>query len=89
MDDAIDAAMRKLPDGSLGRSEVERELLHLRNATSEIWLDEDNLPPKWITELKLQLESINLDMILQRYRQIGEWELQYRVDESEVFIHAN
>ena len=89
VDDAIDAAMRKLPDGSLGRSEVERELLHLRNATSEIWLDEDNLSPKWITELKLQLESINLDMILQRYRQIGEWELQYRVDESEVFIHAN
>jgi len=89
IEDAIDAAMRKLPDGSLGRSGVEAELIHLRNATAELWLDEENLPQKWIANLQSQLESINLDMVLQRYRSIGEWELQYRIDEAEVFIHAN
>jgi len=89
IEDAIDAAMRKLPDGSLGRSGVEEELIHLRNATIELWLDEENLPQKWIAGLQSQLESMNLDMVLQRYRSIGEWELQYRIDEAEVFIHAN
>ena len=88
IEDAIDAAMRKLPDGSLGRSGVEAELLHLRNATAELWLDEENLPKKWIEGLQTQLESMNLDTVLERYRLAGEWELQYRIDEAEVFVHA-
>ena len=88
IDDAIDDAMRKLPDGALGRAEVSSEVAQLKNSVEELWMDSKNLPKKWIDTLEKSLEVFSLDVILERYRKTGEWELQYRIDEAEVFIHA-
>ena len=88
INDAIDDAMRKLPNGALGRAGVSSEVAELKNSTEELWMDSKNLPVKWIETLEKSLEEISLDTILERYRMTGEWELQYRIDEAEVFIHA-
>ena len=88
IDDAIDDAMRKLPDGALGRAGVSSEVAQLKNSVEELWMDSNNLPRKWIETLEKSLEVLSLDAILERYRQTGEWELQYRIDEAEVIIHA-
>ncbi|MAR93562.1 MAG: hypothetical protein CMA45_00580 [Euryarchaeota archaeon] len=88
INDAIDDAMRKLPDGALGRAGVSSEVAELKNSTENLWIDSKNLPVKWIETLEKSLEAISLDAILERFRKTGEWELQYRIDEAEVFIHA-
>ena len=88
IDDAIDDAMRKLPDGALGRTEVTSEVTLLKNYIEELWMDFENLPKKWIETLEKSLEELSLDATLERYRKTGEWELQYRIDEGEVFLHA-
>ena len=88
IDDAIDDAMRKLPDGPLGRAGVASEVALLKNSIEELWMDSENLPKKWIETLEKSLAALSLDAILERYRNTGEWELQYRIDEAEVFIHA-
>lgn len=88
INDAIDDAMRKLPNGALGRAGVSFEVSELKNSTEELWMDSKNLPVKWIETLEKSLEEISLDTILERYRVTGEWELQYRIDEAEVFTHA-
>jgi hypothetical protein len=88
IDDAIDDAMRKLPDGALGRAGVSSEVAQLKNSVEELWMDSNNLPRKWVETLEESLDVLSLDAILERYRQTGEWELQYRIDEAEVFIHA-
>jgi len=51
-------------------------------------MDSENLPKKWVETLEVTLENLSLDSTLERYRKTGEWELQYRIDEAEVFIHA-
>ena len=51
-------------------------------------MDSKNLPKKWIETLEEKLENLSLESILDRYRKAEEWELQYRIDEEEVFIHA-
>jgi hypothetical protein len=89
IDDAIDEAMRKLPDGALGRAGVSSEVAQLKNAIEELWMDSENLPKKWIETLEKSLAALSLDATLERYRKTGEWELQYRIDEAEVFILAN
>jgi len=88
IDDAIDDAMRKLPDGALGRTEVTSEVTILKDSIEELWMDFENLPKKWIETLEKSLEELSLDATLERYRKTGEWELQYRIDEAEVFLHA-
>ena len=88
IDDAVDDAMRKLPDGALGRAGVASEVTLLKNSIDELWMDSENLPKKWIETLEKSLEALSLDATLERYRKTGEWELQYRIDEAEVFIHA-
>ena len=88
IDDAIDDAMRKLPDGALGRAGVVSEMTLLKNSIQELWMDSENLPKKWIETLEKSLAALSLDATLERYRKTGEWELQYRIDEAEVFIHA-
>ena len=88
IDDAIDDAMRKLPDGALGRGGVVSEMTLLKNSIEELWMDSENLPKKWIETLEKSLAALSLDATLERYRKTGEWELQYRIDEAEVFIHA-
>ena len=88
IDDAIDDAMRKLPDGALGRAGVSSEMTLLKNSIEELWMDSENLPKKWIETLEKSLAALSLDATLERYRKTGEWELQYRIDEAEVFIHA-
>ena len=87
--DMIDAQMRKLPDGSLGRSEVDHVIESLRKSATELWSDPDNQAQKWHNTLIKNLEATNLDSVLTRYRDEGEWELQYRVDEREVFQNAD
>jgi len=89
IDDAIDEAMRKLPDGALGRAGVSSEVNLLKNSIEELWMDSENLPKKWIETLEKSLAALSLDATLERYRKTGEWELQYRIDEAEVFILAN
>tara|TARA_B110000008_G_scaffold274071_1_gene309294 strand:+ start:1027 stop:2376 length:1350 start_codon:yes stop_codon:yes gene_type:complete len=88
IDDAVDDAMRKLPEGKLGRVGVDSEVEHLKQSIEELWMDSKNLPKKWIETLEGTLENLSLKSILDRYREVGEWELQYRIDEEEVFIHA-
>jgi len=88
IDDAVDDAMRKLPDGALGRAGVASEVALLKNSIEELWMDSENLSKKWIETLEGSLETLSLDATLERYRKTGEWELQYRIDEGEVFIHA-
>ncbi len=88
IDDAVDDAMRKLPEGKLGRTEVDSELELLKKSIEELWMDSKNLPKKWIETLEETLENLSLESLLDRYRKAGEWELQYRIDEEEVFIHA-
>ena len=88
IDDAVDDAMRKLPDGALGRIGVDSEVKLLKQSIEELWMDSENLPKKWIETLEVALENLSLDSTLERYRKTGEWELQYRIDEAEVFIHA-
>ncbi len=88
IDDAVDDAMRKLPDGALGRTGVASEVALLKNSIEELWMDSENLPKKWVETLKTSLADLSLDTTLERYRKTGEWELQYRIDEAEVFIHA-
>jgi len=88
IEDAVDDAMRKLPDGALGRTGVISEVALLKDSIEELWLDFENLPKKWIETLENSLEALSLDTTLERYRKTGEWELQYRIDEEEVFIHA-
>ena len=43
----IDAQMRKLPDGSLGRPEVDQVVESLRKSATELWSDPDNQTKKW------------------------------------------
>ena len=43
----------------------------------------------WYNTLIKNLEATNLDSVLTRYRDEGEWELQYRIDEREVFQNAD
>jgi hypothetical protein len=88
IDDAVDDAMRKLPEGKLGRVGVDSEVELLKQSIQELWMDSKNLPKKWIENLEETLENLSLESILDRYRKAGEWELQYRIDEKEVFIHA-
>ena len=88
IDDAVDDAMRKLPDGALGRIGVDSEVELLKQSIEESWMDSENLPNKWVETLEMTLENLSLDSTLERYRKTGEWELQYRIDEAEVFIHA-
>ena len=88
IDDAVDDAMRKLPDGALGRVGVASEVELLKHSIEELWMDTENLPNKWIETLEATLANLSLDSTLERYRKTGEWELQYRIDEAEVFIHA-
>jgi len=88
IDDAVDDAMRKLPDGALGRAGVASEVTLIKNSIEELWMDSENLPKKWIENLEKSLAALSLDSTLERYRKTGEWELQYRIDEAEVFIHA-
>ena len=88
IDDAVDDAMRKLPDGALGRIGVDSEVELLKQSIEELWMDSENLPKKWVQTLEVTLENLSLDSTLERYRKTGEWELQYRIDEAEVFIHA-
>ena len=87
--DMVDAQMSKLPDGSLGRSEVEKVIKALRNSAEELWSDPDNQTKTWNNELMKNLESVDFDSVLSRYRNEGEWELQYRIDEKEVFQSAD
>jgi hypothetical protein len=87
--DMIDAQMRKLPDGSLGRSEVDQVVESLRESATELWSDPDNQTQTWHNTLNKNLEATNLDSVLTRYRDEGEWELQYRIDEREVFQNAD
>ena len=88
INDAIDDAMRILPDGALGRIGVESEVQLLKQSIEELWMDTENLPKKWVETLEKSLAAVSLDTTLERYRNTGEWELQYRIDEAEVFIHA-
>ena len=88
VEDAVDVAMRKLPDGALGRVGVISEVALLKDSIEELWMDPENLPKKWIETLENSLDDLSLDATLERYRKTGEWELQYRIDEAEVFIHA-
>jgi hypothetical protein len=85
----IDAQMRKLPDGSLGRSEVDQVVESLRESATELWSDPDNQTKTWHNTLIKNLEATNLDSVLTRYRDEGEWELQYRIDERRVFQNAD
>ncbi|MAN22543.1 MAG: hypothetical protein CL985_05360 [Euryarchaeota archaeon] len=88
-DDMVDTQMRKLPEGSLGRPEV-NDLVHsLRTSAMALWSDSHNQTKSWHNTLMANLESINLESILARYRNMGEWELQYRIDEQEVFQNAD
>ena len=87
--DMIDAQMRKLPDGSLGRFEVDQVVESLRKSATELWSDPDNQTQTWHNTLIKNLEATNLDSVLTRYRDEGEWELQYRIDEREVFQNAD
>jgi hypothetical protein len=87
--DMIDAQMRKLPDGSLGRSEVDQVVESLRESATELWSDPDNQTKTWHNTLIKNLEATNLDSVLTRYRDEGEWELQYRIDERRVFQNAD
>ena len=43
INDAIDDAMRKLPDGALGRAGVSSEVAELKNSTENLWIDSKNL----------------------------------------------
>jgi len=97
IDDAVDDAMRKLPDGALGRVGVTSEVELLKHSIEELWMDTENLPNRrwssrrdyeWLETLEATLANLSLDSTLERYRKTGEWELQYRIDEAEVFIHA-
>ena len=56
IDDSIDEAMRKLPDGALGRAGVSSEVNLLKNSIEELWMDSENLPKKWIETLEKSLE---------------------------------
>jgi len=88
INDAVDDAMRKLPDGALGRIGVDLEVKLLKHSIEELWIDIENLPKKWLETLESALANLSLDSTLERYRKTGEWELQYRIDEAEVFIHS-
>ena len=88
IDDAVDDAMRKLPDGALGRVGVASEVKLLEHSIEELWMDTENLPNKWVETLESTLANLSLDSTLERYRMTGEWALQYRIDEAEVFIHG-
>ena len=88
INDAVDDAMRKLPAGALGRIGVDSEVELLKHSIEELWMDTENLPNKWVETLESTLANLSLDSTLERYRMIGEWALQYRIDEAEVFIHA-
>jgi hypothetical protein len=88
IDDAVDDAMRKLPAGALGRIGVDSEVELLKHSIEELWMDTENLPNKWVETLESTLANLSLDSTLERYRMTGEWALQYRIDEAEVFIHA-
>ena len=87
IDDAVDDAMRKLPDGALGRIGVDSEVELLKQSIEELWMDSENLPKKWVETLEMTLENLSLDSTLERYRKTGEWELQYRIDEALSLIH--
>jgi hypothetical protein len=88
IDDAVDDAMYKLPAGALGRIGVDSEVELLKHSIEELWMDTENLPNKWVETLESTLANLSLDSTLERYRMTGEWALQYRIDEAEVFIHA-
>jgi len=87
--DMVDAKMRKLPEGSLGRPEVNDLVDSLRASAVALWADSKNQTKSWHNALMANLDSIDLDSILARYRNMGEWELQYRIDEQEVFQNAD
>ena len=57
IDDSIDEAMRKLPDGALGRAGVSSEVNLLKHSIEELWMDSENLPKKWIETLERILSS--------------------------------
>lgn len=85
----VDVQMRKLPEGSLGRLEVDNIVNSLRPSAVALWSDPDNQTKSWHNALMANLESVDLDSVLARYRNEGEWELQYRIDEREVFYNAD
>ena len=87
--DMVDAQMRKLPEGSLGRPEVDEVVNSLRASAVALWSDSDNQTKAWHNALMANIDSVALDSILARYRKEGEWELQYRIDEKEVFQNAD
>jgi hypothetical protein len=88
-EDMIDVQMRKLPDGSLGRAEVDQLVETLRTSATELWSDPNNQTQTWHNALIKNLQATTLDSVLTRYRDEGEWELQYRIDEREVFQNAD
>ena len=87
--DMVDAQMRKLPQGSLGRPEVDEVVNSLRASALALWSDPDNQTKAWHNALMANIDSVDLDSVLARYRKEGEWELQYRIDEKEVFQNAD
>jgi len=87
--DMVDAQMRKLPEGSLGRPEVDEVVNSLRASAVALWSDPDNQTKAWHNALMANIDSVALDSVLARYRKEGEWELQYRIDEKEVFKNAD
>ena len=87
--DMVDAQMRKLPEGSLGRPEVDEVVNSLRDSAVALWSDPDNQTKAWHNTLMANIDSMDLDSVLARYRKEGEWELQYRIDEKEVFQNAD
>ena len=87
--DMVDNQMRKLPEGSLGRPQVNDLVDSLRTSAIALWSDPANQTKSWHKALIANLDSLNLDSVLDRYRNEGEWELQYRLDEQEVFQNAD
>ena len=85
----VDTQMRKLPEGSLGRPEVDEVVKSLRASAVALWSDPDNQTKSWHSALMANIDSLSLDSVLARYRKEGEWELQYRIDEKEVFQNAD
>ena len=87
--DMVDAQMRKLPEGSLGRPEVNEVVNSLRDSALATWSDPENQTKSWHKALMANLNLVDLDYVLARYRKEGEWELQYRLDEKKVFKNAD
>ena len=87
--DMVDAQMESYPKGHIDDLKSMRSSIHFRASAVALWSDPDNQTKAWHNALLANIESVDLDSVLARYRREGEWELQYRIDEKEVFQNAD